>query len=185
MRIVTAMLVAPLVACAGGPHAQLIVPADDAPFEARAEAYRQLRPVARERRFVNGQLTNERLELSNGQSIWHLEDLLVAVPEGSETALAIHQVQETTATRNIIMGSSLGALGLGLTLTFLGLVTASPDPDTGEADLTVAGIGLGVMLVGGIGMLVATGFRTAEDRDRAVRSYERDLQTKLGIEVER
>lgn len=160
----------------------LVVPAESAPFAERSEAYRKLRPVKRGTTTVNGVLADSQVVLADGTYVRNAADLVPAVRSDSATARAVHDAESARTTGAVITWTSAGVGLVGGILTAVAFGNIGAD---GSIDTGTLGAGVGCVLAGSIGAMIGVyGFSPAGYEQDAFDSYEKDLQTRLGIEVE-
>ena len=160
----------------------LVVPAESAPFAERSEAYRKLRPVKRGTTTINGVLADSQVVLADGTHVRNAADLVPAVRSDSATARSVHAAESARKTGAIITWTSVGVGLVGGILTAVAFGKMGSD---GSIDTGTLGAGVGCGVAGSIGVMVgAYGFSPASDEQAAFDNYEKDLQTRLGIEVE-
>lgn len=160
-------------------HVVLQIPSSQAPLAERAQAYRDLRPVSYQ--ISNNSQQLDYLELGNGSRVYHVDDLLVAVPADSETARAIERSVQLRDTAPWFGLSAIACMVVGGTL--IGVSTIGHEsPDT---TLLISGATLG--LVGGVsfGLASATLYRRSVDQAQiAFDHYDGALQRKLHVCVD-
>lgn len=169
----------------GGPHVTLKVPEAGAPPEERVAAYETLAPRRMRVRTVitdQGPIASsyseiEYLQLGDKTRVRHVVDLLPAVEPNSPTAESIRESRLNATTSKWLLYTGLAAIVGGFALTVNDLATNRQG--RGAGFYIGAGVGIGGVLA--LPTAVYFSGKSAQARQRAMKSYDSDLLQRLDL----